>query len=40
MEDIAVAQVLKKYNMLDQLIEFRYAVNTDVFMDGQTPQSL
>ena len=40
MEDIAVAQVFNKYNMLDQLIVFRYAVNTDVFMDGQTPLSL
>lgn len=38
MEDIAVAQVFKQYNKLDNFLILRYAVNTDVFMAGQNPE--
>lgn len=40
MEDIAVAQVFKTYNMLDKLIIMRFAVNMDVFMAGQSSENL
>lgn len=38
MEDIAVAQVFKQYNKLNNFLILRYAVNTDVFMAGQNPE--
>lgn len=40
MEDIAVAQVFKNYNKLNNLLIMRFAVNTDVFMANQNPQTL
>lgn len=40
MEDIAVAQVFKNYNKINDLLIMRFAVNTDVFMGGQTPEAL
>ena len=40
MEDIAVAQVFKNYGLLNHLLIMRFAVNTDVFMAGQTPETL
>ena len=40
MEEIAVGTVLKRMNMLDRLIIIRDSVNMDVFMLGQTPESL
>lgn len=40
MEDMAVAQVLNIHNLLDKLLVLRFAVNTDVFMHGQSPASI
>lgn len=40
MEDIAVAQVFSNYKMLDKFIILRFAVNTDVFMIGQSPETM
>lgn len=40
MEDIAVAQVMNNYNKLNDFMIMRFAVNTDVFMAGQTPETL
>ena len=40
MEDVAVAQVFNNYKLIDKLLIMRFAVNTDVFMAGQTPETL
>lgn len=40
MEDNAMAVVLDRLGMLDQYIIIRDSVNTDVFMNGATPESL
>lgn len=40
MEDIAIGSVMKRLDMLDRLIVIRDSVNMDVFMLGQTPESL
>ncbi len=40
MEDNALAIVLKRYQMLDRYIIIRDSVNMDVFMNGDTPESL
>lgn len=40
MEDLAVAQAVKRAGMLDRLITLRSSVNMDVFMNGNTPESL
>lgn len=40
MEDIAIADVADKFGMLDRTVILRVSVNTDVFMDGATPESL
>lgn len=40
MEDISVAQVFKNYNLVDKLLILRFAVNTDVFMKGQSPDTI
>ena len=40
MEDIAVAQAVKRFRMLDRLIILRVGVNMDVFPDGVTPEIL
>ena len=38
MENLAVGMVFKNYGRLKDLLVIRYAVNTDVFMAGQTPE--
>lgn len=40
MEDIAVARAVKKFGLLDKLIDLRVSVNMDVFASGSTPESL
>lgn len=40
MEDVALAVVLDRLNMLDKLIIIRGSVNMDVFMNGMTPEEL
>lgn len=40
MEDIAVAQAVKRAGMLDRLIILRVSVNMDVFSSGVTPEML
>lgn len=40
MEDIAIAQAMKHLGMLDRLIIIRGSVNMDVFMLGNTPETL
>lgn len=40
MEEIGIGTVLKRLNMLDRFIIIRDSVNMDVFMLGQTPESL
>ncbi len=40
MEDIAIGQALKRLGMLDRYIIIRDSVNMDVFMMGNTPESL
>ena len=40
MEDVAVGQALKRTGMLDRYIIIRDSVNLDVFMMGNTPESL
>ena len=40
MEDNALAVVLDRFGMLDRYIIIRDSVNTDVFMNGATPESL
>ena len=40
MEDIAIAMTMKRLGMLDRLIILRDSVNMDVFMLGNTPESL
>lgn len=40
MEDIATAVVAENFGMLDRLITTRVNVNTDVFLDGETPDSI
>ena len=40
MEDNGIAVALKRRGMLDRLIIIRDSVNTDVFMNGATPDSL
>lgn len=40
MEDHALAVILDRYEMLDRYIIIRDSVNTDVFMNGATPESL
>ena len=40
MEDIALAVVLDRYNLLDKYIVIRDSVNMDIFMYGSTPESL
>lgn len=40
MEDIAVCAAVKRMGMLDRLIILRDSVNMDVFMLGETPESL
>ena len=40
MEDIAVAQAVKSFGMLDRLIILRVSVNMDVFPSGVTPEML
>lgn len=40
MEDIAVAQAVKRFGMLDRLIVLRVAVNMDGFPTGVTPEML
>lgn len=40
MEDVALAVVMDRLNMLDRLIIIRDSVNMDVFMNGATPESL
>lgn len=40
MEDNALAVVLKRNNMLDHYIVIRDSVNMDVYMNGDTPESL
>ena len=40
MEDIAIAQTMQRMGMLDRLIILRDSVNMDVFMLGNTPESL
>lgn len=39
MEDIAIADVAEKFGMLDRTIVLRASVNTDVFLDGRTPET-
>ena len=40
MEDCSIAVVADKFGMLDRLVVLRVSVNTDVFMDGSTPETL
>lgn len=40
MEDHAIAVALDRYGMLDRYIVIRDSVNTDVYMNGDTPESL
>lgn len=40
MEDNAIAVALDRYGMLDHYIVIRDSVNTDTFMNGDTPESL
>lgn len=40
MEDISVAAVADNFGMLDKCVMLRVCVNTDVFVDGNTPESL
>ena len=40
MEDIAVAQTVKRFGLLDRLIVLRVSVNMDVFPSGVTPEIL
>lgn len=40
MEEIAVGRAVKNFGLLDRLIILRDSVNTDVFMQGATPESL
>ena len=40
MEDSAIALTFEKMGMLDQLLILRSSVNMDVFVDGETPESL
>ena len=40
MEDIAIALTMKRLNMLDRLIILRGSVNIDVFMMGDSPETL
>lgn len=40
MEDIAIAQVFCNYNITDKLLILRFAVNTDVFMIDQSPETI
>ena len=40
MEDIAVANVADKYNMLNRLVIIRVIVDEDTFMNGATPEKL
>lgn len=40
MEDIAVAQVFKKFRKLEDFLIIRYSVNMDVFMSGQVASNL
>ena len=39
MEEIAIANTADCFGMLDRLISLRVIVNTDVFLDGETPES-
>lgn len=39
MEEIAIANTLECFNMLDRLVSLRVIVNMDLFMDGETPES-
>ena len=40
MEDIALASAAERHGMLDRFIVLRDSVNTDCFMNGETPESL
>ena len=40
MEDIAVLHALEHFDMLDRCIVIRDSVNMDVFMKGDSPESL
>lgn len=40
MEDVAIAVTMRRYDMLDRLIVIRGAVNMDVFLFDDTPESL
>ncbi len=39
MEEIAVANTLDCFDLLDRMISLRVVVNTDMFMNGETPES-
>lgn len=40
MEDVVVARVFDNFSKIDNLLIFRYSVNMDDFMFGQTPENL
>ena len=40
MEDIAIAQAVQRFGLLDRLIILRVAVNLDVFPGDTTPEML
>lgn len=40
MEDIAVARVLERFGLLENLISIRVSVNLDCYMNGATPERL
>lgn len=40
MEDIALADVADAFGLLDRCLSVRVAVNTDVFINGETPETL
>ena len=40
MEDVAIAAVADRFGLLDRTLVMRVAVNTDVFYDNATPESL
>ena len=39
MEEIAIANTAECFDMLDRVISLRVIVNTDLFLDGETPES-
>lgn len=39
MEEMAIANAAECFDMLGRLISFRVIVNSDLFMDGETPES-